>query len=68
MALAEYVEPAKEGRCVICRRRLPKRRIALYTARVNSWDRMSGEDIRDIEIAVCGEKCLERYEQGEVPA
>ncbi|OGO09273.1 MAG: hypothetical protein A2Y61_05365 [Chloroflexi bacterium RBG_13_60_13] len=68
MSLALNVDRALAGRCIICDRRLPKHRIALYNAQARTWTRGVGEDMREVEVCVCGDRCLQRYEDGEEAA
>lgn len=68
MNFSAFVERALAGRCAICNRRLPKNRIVLYHALASHWDRdMIETDQRDVEVALCSDKCRERYEDGEIP-
>jgi hypothetical protein len=65
---AIFVDRAIAGRCVICERKLPKRtKIILYTAHANLWTKGVGEDCREVEVAVCGKPCYDRYSDGEMP-
>lgn len=68
MSFSANVERALAGRCIICNRRLPKHRIALYHAQATTWTRGEGEDCQTVEVCVCGDKCLERYNDGETAA
>lgn len=66
MSVAANVDRAMQGRCIICNRRLPKHRIALYHAYAHEWKRDVGETEATVEVCVCGDKCLTRYEHGEI--
>jgi len=60
------VERALAGRCIICGRKLPKRRIPIYRAAGTHWEKgMTREKHIEAEVCVCGENCLARYEDGE---
>lgn len=66
MSFSFNVERALAGLCIICGRKLPKRRIYLYSAQGTHWQKgMRCEKAIDVEVCVCGEKCLERFEDGE---
>jgi hypothetical protein len=57
------------GRCAICDHRLPSIKIALYIARVSHWQQgMADAEERDVEVAVCSDECLHRFEVGDIPA
>jgi hypothetical protein len=60
-----YVELAAQGKCIICRRRLPKIRISLYNASAPSW---LETETGLVEVAVCSGNCLNEYNEGKVPA
>lgn len=66
MSLAHNVDRAMKGQCIICGRRLPKARIALYHAYAHIWVRGGEDQDTTVEVCVCGDKCLQRYENGEV--
>jgi hypothetical protein len=56
---------ALEGRCVVCKRRLPKNHIAIYRRSVTEWTKGKGSDVADVELCACGERCLARFNEGE---
>ena len=69
MSFSFNVERALAGLCIICGRRLPKRHIPIYHATGTQWEKgMREPKIVDAEVSVCGERCLQRYEDGEVGA
>ena len=63
MTLALNVDSAMRGRCIICYRRLPKAKIPLYLA--SHWQ-VGMTDTVSVEVCVCNDRCLKRYEDGEV--
>ena len=67
MSFSFAVERALHRRCIVCDRRLGSRRIVLYQARGTHWEKgMKRSKAIDVEVCVCGEDCLQRYEDGEV--
>ena len=69
MSFSFNVERALAGQCIMCGRRLPKRHIPIYHATGTHWEEgMRKPKIVDAEVCVCGEKCLQRFEDGELGA
>jgi len=62
-SLVAYVDKAMRGRCIMCNRRLPKAKIALYHAFASHWEKgMVASEDSTVEVCVCGPACLEKYE------
>ena len=69
MSFSFNVERALHRRCIICDRRLGSHRIYLYQAQGTHWETGMKRSKRvDVEVCVCGESCLQRYEDGETGA
>jgi hypothetical protein len=65
-SITSFVERALRGRCIICNRRLPKAKIALYHAYATYWEiGMKESEGGTVEVCVCGEKCHKAYADGK---
>lgn len=62
-SIVPYVELALRGRCIICKRLLPKLKIPLYHAYASHWEvGMKESEDSTVEVCVCGPKCKAEYE------
>ena len=66
-SLVAYVDKAMRGRCIMCNRRLPKAKIALYHAYASHWEKgMIESEDSTVEVCVCGPKCHQTYSEADV--